>query len=327
MIAWSTAISLSAVNDAVVVRDLVKRYNNIAPPAVDGLSFSVAKGEVFGLLGPNGAGKSTTIGVLTTRVLPTSGQVTIDGVDVVGNSTSAKRVLGVVPQRVNLDRSLNVRQNLLFHAAYHGVPRAERNRRADSVLEGMGLTDKAKARIDFLSGGQVQRVMISRALMHSPRVLFLDEPSTGLDPQSRLFVHERVAALRDEGVTVVVTTHDMDEAEKLCDRIGVIDHGKLLTCDLPENLARDIQGATTVTLTIGGDVEGLPEALAGLPGVERAEDLGEGRVRVFTDLPSGEILPAALRLLADRDREVRDVAVGRLSLEDVFIHITGREVR
>src|SRR5439155_8433196 len=198
-----------------------------------GLSFSVKPGEIFGLLGPNGAGKTTTIGVLTTRVLPTAGRAAVEGVDVVGDPSRARQLLAVVPQRNNLDRSLNIRQNLMFHAAYHGVGRAERAKRADEILERMGLADRANDKIDFVSGGQAQRVMIARALMHNRKVMFLDEPTTGLDPQARLFVHDRVAGLKREGVTVVLTTHDMDEAAKLCDRSGIIDHGKLLAVDTP----------------------------------------------------------------------------------------------
>jgi ABC-2 type transport system ATP-binding protein len=232
------------VDDAVEVTDLVKRYRRNGPTAADGLTFSVPPGEVFGLLGPNGAGKTTTVGVLKTRVRPTSGRALVHGVDVVRRPGPARQLLAVVPQRNNLDRSLNIRQNLIFHAIYHGVGRAERNRRADEILERMGLADQAKARIDFVSGGQSQRVMIARALMHRPKVLFLDEPSTGLDPQARLFVHERVAELRAEGVTVVLTTHDMDEAAKLCDRVGIVDHGKLLALDSPTALTRSLPGST-----------------------------------------------------------------------------------
>lgn len=228
---------------AVEVVDLVKRYPKAKGNAVDGLSFSVAAGEVFGLLGPNGAGKTTTVGVLTTRVVPTSGSARVAGLDVRADAVAVCAKLAVVPQRQNLDRSLGVRDNLIFHAAYHGVGRVERNRRADELLERMGLTDKAKAIADDLSGGQAQRVMIARGLMHRPEVLFLDEPSTGLDPQARLFVHDQIGGLRAEGVTVVLTTHDMDEAHKLSDRIGIVDHGRLLALDTPDALVRSLPGA------------------------------------------------------------------------------------
>jgi ABC-2 type transport system ATP-binding protein len=346
------------VTDSVVVSDLVKRYRRGAPAAVDELSFSVRSGEVFGLLGPNGAGKTTTVGVLTTRVRPTSGTATVCGIDVTTDSKRARQVLAVVPQRNNLDRSLNIRQNLLFHAAYHGVGRAERNRRADEILERMGLTGQADARVDFVSGGQMQRVMIARALMHRPRVMFLDEPSTGLDPQARLFVHERVAELHEDGVTVVLTTHDMDEAAKLCDRVGIVDHGKLLALDTPTALTRNLPGSTTLTVTVDladVEVERVAKELSGIDGVERVERInpgggtpggmpagmpggmpsgggappatGTGQFRLYTTTEAAVALPSVLTTLGDLGCVVRDLSIGTPSLEDVFIHLTGRELR
>ena len=194
-----------AVGDAVHVRELVKRYPRAPVNAVDGVSFEVGRQEVFGLLGPNGAGKTTTVGVLTTRVRPTSGSASVAGIDVVRDPVRARSALAVVPQRSNLDRALSIRANLVFHAAYHGVPATERNRRADELLEQFGLLDRARQKPDMFSGGQSQRVMIARALMHAPSVLFLDEPSTGLDPAARLFLWEKVGELRDGGTTVVIT--------------------------------------------------------------------------------------------------------------------------
>ncbi|MBM7771898.1 ABC-2 type transport system ATP-binding protein [Actinokineospora baliensis] len=345
---------------AVEVRDLVKLYKKNPKPAVDGLGFSVEAGEVFGLLGPNGAGKTTTVGVLTTRVLPTSGHAEVHGVDVVRDARRARQLLAVVPQRNNLDRSLNIRQNLLFHAAYHGVPRAQRNARADEILDKMGLADRAKDKIDIVSGGQAQRVMIARALMHQPKVMFLDEPSTGLDPQARLFVHDRVRDLRAEGVTVVLTTHDMDEAAKLCDRVGIVDHGKLLALDTPAALTRGLPGSTTVSVTVNlasTTAELVEKALAGIDGIERVERIAAGAPAVPAGLPPGVppaalaalaaqaapsstgqfrlytgqeaavVLPSVLRVLGDTACEVTDLSIGTPSLEDVFIHLTGRELR
>ncbi|MFI9816216.1 ABC transporter ATP-binding protein [Saccharothrix variisporea] len=316
---------------AVSVSDLVKVYKAGRSPAVAGLSFTVRRGEVFGLLGPNGAGKTTTVGVLTTRVRPTSGTALVEGVDVVRDPQRARQLLAVVPQRNNLDRALNVRQNLLFHAAYHGMGRAERHRLADEVLERMGLQDHAKALVDTLSGGQAQRLMIARALMHRPRVLFLDEPSTGLDPQARLFVHDRVAALHADGVTVVLTTHDMDEAHKLCDRVGIVDHGKLLTLDTPDALTATLPGSTTLSVTVslnGAGPEPVQQALLGLHGVERVEHVADaGLFRLFTDVSPAAALPEVLRTLERLDCAVTDLAFGTPSLEDVFIHLTGRELR
>lgn len=324
---------------AVEVVDLVKRYPKAKGNAVDGLSFSVAAGEVFGLLGPNGAGKTTTVGVLTTRVVPTSGSARVAGLDVRADAVAVCAKLAVVPQRQNLDRSLGVRDNLIFHAAYHGVGRVERNRRADELLERMGLTDKAKAIADDLSGGQAQRVMIARGLMHRPEVLFLDEPSTGLDPQARLFVHDQIGGLRAEGVTVVLTTHDMDEAHKLSDRIGIVDHGRLLALDTPDALVRSLPGSATVEIVADhgpGAAETLRAALAGLGGVARAETPpgrgpGEsGTATAFRLSVTGEpaaLLAPAVDLLGRHGATVRDVSLGQATLEDVFIDLTGRDLR
>jgi ABC-2 type transport system ATP-binding protein len=353
---------------AVEVADLVKLYKKNPKPAVDGLSFTVESGEIFGLLGPNGAGKTTTVGVLTTRVMPTSGKAFVEGVDVVADPTVARQLLAVVPQRNNLDRSLNIRQNLLFHAAYHGVGRAERTRRADEILERMGLAEKASERIDYVSGGQAQRVMIARALMHKPRAMFLDEPTTGLDPQARLFVHDRITELRDEGVTVVLTTHDMDEAAKLSDRVGIIDRGKLLALDTPSGLMRGLPGSTTLSVTVnldGRDGQQIADALSSVDGVERVERISgsmggmppgmppgmpgmppgigggmpsgmppnagpsdqQGQFRLYTAYEPAVVLPTVLKVLGDVGCDVTDLSIGTPSLEDVFIHLTGRELR
>jgi ABC-2 type transport system ATP-binding protein len=208
----------------------------VYPPnvvALDALDLEVADGELFGLLGPNGAGKTTTIGILTTRVLPTSGRATINGGDVVAEATKVRANIGVVPQRPNPDRGLTAIENLVFHAAYFGVPRAEGRRRATELLERLGIADKRDAKIDGLSGGQQQRLMIARALIHEPRVLFLDEPTVGLDPQARLALWEILREVHSHGRTIVMTTHYMEEASKLCDRVAIIDHGKLLALDTP----------------------------------------------------------------------------------------------
>ena len=321
---------------AVEVVDLVKRYPKARANAVDGLSFSVAEGEVFGLLGPNGAGKTTTVGVLTTRVVPTGGAARVAGLDVRADAVAVCAKLAVVPQRVNLDRSLTVRDNLRFHAAYHGVGRAERNARADALLERMGLADKAKSISDDLSGGQAQRVMIARGLMHRPEVLFLDEPSTGLDPQARLFVHDQIRSLRDEGVTVVLTTHDMDEAHKLSDRVGIVDHGQLLALDTPDRLVRSLPGEATVDLTVepgAGGVAPLSAALGALPEVERvesptaADEAGGVRLRLYVSADPAALLAPVVELVGRHGASVQDVSLGTPSLEDVFISLTGRDLR
>ena len=253
---------------AVEVRDLVKRYPKSPVNAVDGVSFAAAPGEVFGLLGPNGAGKTTTVGMLTTRVRPTAGTARIGGVDVVRDSVRARAQLAVVPQQSNLDRSISIRDNLIFHAAYHGMPAGEREERADELLDQFGLLDRAGDKPDFFSGGQSQRVMIARALMHAPRVLFLDEPTTGLDPAARLFVWDRLRELRDSDVTLILTTHDMDEAALLASKVGIMDHGHLLALDTPDALISSLEGEGTLELTADQPADGtVVDALAGLVGV------------------------------------------------------------
>jgi ABC-2 type transport system ATP-binding protein len=334
---------------AVEVEGLVKRYPRGAVNAVDGVSFAVEPAEIFGLLGPNGAGKTTTVGILTTRVRPSAGHARIGGVDVAAEPVEARRRLAVVPQRSNLDRSLSIRDNLIFHAAYHGVARGEREQRADELLGQFGLSERARDRPDFFSGGQSQRVMIARALMHAPRVLFLDEPTTGLDPAARLFVWDRLRELRGSGVTLVLTTHDMDEAAGLADRVGIMDHGRLLALDTPTALMRSLEGETTLELATDrppGDE--LVAALARLEGVERCERLapapaareagpqrGGGepaapvgvRVRLYLSGEAALLVAPAAATISSFGLTLVDVKLGAPTLEDVFITLTGRTLR
>jgi len=327
------------VTPAVQVQDLVKRYPKRPVNAVDGISFTVGAGEIFGLLGPNGAGKTTTIGVLTTRVKATSGTATVAGIDVGSHPVAARARLAVVPQRVNLDRALTARQNLVFHAAYHGVPVAERNRRADAVLEQFGLADRAKDKVDFYSGGMGQRLLIARAMMHAPEVLFLDEPSTGLDPQARLFVWDRIREMRAAGVTIVVTTHDMDEASTLADRVGIMDHGTVLALDTPEALTRSLPGSTTLDLSITygalDDAEAIIKELSSVAGVEQVETITsappvaatELRVRLYLSAEAAAFIAPVTALLLTRGARLTAISLGEPSLEDVFISLTGRDLR
>jgi ABC-2 type transport system ATP-binding protein len=327
---------------AVEVLDLVKRYPKSPVNAVDGVSFAVAAGEVFGLLGPNGAGKTTTVGMLTTRVRPTAGTARIGGVDVVREPVQARRQLAVVPQRSNLDRSISIRDNLIFHAAYHGVPAREREERADELLEQFGLLDRARDKPDFFSGGQSQRVMIARALTHAPQVLFLDEPTTGLDPAARLFVWDRLRELGASEVTIILTTHDMDEAALLADRVGIMDHGKLLALDTPDALIDSLEGEGTLELTGDQPADGaVVDALAALAGVERVETVQAAaengappapdsqplRVRLYLTGDAALCVAPAAAVLAEHGLALQDVKLGTPTLEDVFIHLTGRTLR
>lgn len=334
-------------SDVVVVRDLVKRYEGSRTAAVAGVNFRVRSGEVFGLLGPNGAGKSTTVGMLTTRVRPTSGVAFIGGVDVERHPKLARKVFASVSQRNNLDRSLNVRQNLVFHGAYHRLSRVERKRRANELMERFGLGGRAEARVDRMSGGQAQRVMIARAMMHDPAVVFLDEPSAGLDPQARRFVHEQINAMRDEGVVVVLTTHDMDEAAELCDRVTIVDHGEILACGPPDVLVESLpsKGAVTVTLNVRQQSgERVRQALAFVGRVSHVEwlDPEQGksrdrdataelswtvRFRVWTTCDPSGLVPLLVRVFDGFGFGIGELAVGKPTLEDTFIHLTGRELR
>src|SRR2546421_1087700 len=242
--------AFSANDAAIEVMNLVKRYPKAKSKAVDGISFMVRRGEIFGLLGPNGAGKTTTISILTTGAMPTEGTMRIMGIDVVANPVRARQRLALVPQKSNLDKRLRARELLLFHASYHAVPRSLREARADALLAKFGLLERAKDNVNHFSGGMAQRLMLARALMHTPDVLVLDEPTNSLDPQSRLFLWDRIRWLNAHGMTILLTTHDMDEAEQLCDRIAIMDQGRILVLDTMDALQKLVPGGTSLELRI-----------------------------------------------------------------------------
>jgi len=335
---------------AIEVEHLVKRYLRAQRIAVDNISFSVRRGETFGLLGPNGAGKTTTIGILTTSVLPNAGRAAIAGIDVVTNPIGAKQRIAVVPQRNNLDRSLRISQILTYHAAYHGVSRAERTARAATLLEELGLSARKKEKLGWLSGGLEQRVMLARALMNEPEVLFLDEPTNNLDPQTRLFLWERIQALHKRGVTIVLTTHDMQEADRLCERIAIMDQGRILALDTPDGLKRLIPGGTMLELRLRiSEVVGALRApedevtnvqnerfratFGRLPGVTKVEQLvledqpEELAFRLYGSSDAGTLLASAAQAVIQEQGELLDLRFTRPSLEDVFIYLTGRNLR
>ena len=320
----------------LVVEDLVKTYpaagKEPAVEAVRGISFAVEPGETFGLLGPNGAGKSTTLGCITTLVRPTSGRVVVDGVDVVARPQDAKRLIAVVPQTRNLDRDLSVREVLVYHGRYFGLAAAERESRADRLLAEMQLTEKASAKPLTLSGGMQQRAMIARALMHDPKVLLLDEPTTGLDPQARRMLWDTVLALKQKGITVILTTHYMEEADRLCSRLAIVDHGRILTLDTPAALKRALPGGRVLDVAVRGTAP-LEARLAALPGVLRIErpERGGGEdglehLRLFVD-PADGLLDRVLGAVRDGGGDLHHVSLNPPSLEDVYIHLTGRELR
>ena len=292
--------------------------------ALDALDLTVEEGELFGMLGPNGAGKTTTIGILTTRVRVTAGQAIVAGANVVTAAPVVRRRIGVVPQRPNPDRGLSVVENLIFHASYFGVPRAEATKRADELLERLGIADKRDAKVEALSGGQQQRLMIARALTHDPRVVFLDEPTVGLDPQARLGLWEILRELHAQGRTIVMTTHYMEEADQLCDRLAIIDHGKLLALDTPSRLKAQAPGDTLVEVTFDGDAEPVVEAARAVDAVSNAEARGP-LLRVFSRR-GGQIIPALIDAGEARGLTVRDIHLSRPSLETLFISLTGRKL-
>jgi ABC-2 type transport system ATP-binding protein len=293
--------------------------------AVDGIDLGVEQGEIFGLLGPNGAGKTTTISICTTRALPTGGGVSIAGIDVVRHPSRARANLGVVPQYNTLDRSLTIFENLYYHCRYFGFSRSRARERSLELLAQFLLLERQGAYPSELSGGLQQRVQIARAIAHRPSVLFLDEPSAGLDPQSRIAMWDAVRALRGEGITVVLTTHYMEEADVLCDRVAVVDKGKVLALDTPQQLKKTLGAATVVELRLR-DVDSagkLLPLLDSLEEVDSAERTAEG-VRIFAKETEGLL---AKVVLAAEPFGVRDLSIQEPSLETVFIRLTGRELR
>jgi len=315
-------------------------------PALDGLSLEVLPGEIFGLIGPNGAGKSTTVGVLTTRVRPTSGQAWIGDHDVWQDQAQVKRLIGVVPQRPNLDFSLTAREILVFHAAYFGIGSKQRNDRADALLEKFKLTERANQMVRGFSGGMMQRLSIARAMMHDPQVLFLDEPSAGLDPQTRILLWEIIREYHQAGKTVLLTTHNMEEADALCQRLAIVDHGHVIASGTPAQLKASIPGGYLLRLRFGNQTADLLQRLQSLAGVREVraldtatkgtlESAGESPeksaaahagVDVYADR-GGSLIPEIATLAASSGAELSDVHISEPSLENLFLHHTGRSLR
>jgi ABC-2 type transport system ATP-binding protein len=315
------------VSDLIVeISGLRKVYPGKNPVvAVDGIDLRVSSGLIYGLLGPNGAGKTTTISIATTRAIPTAGSVVIDGIDVVAKPAIARRSIGVVPQYNTLDRSCTVAENIYFHCLFFGMSSAQAKARTAELLEQFRLSDRAKMYPQALSGGLAQRLQIARAIAHYPKILFLDEPSAGLDPQSRIAMWEAVQALRVQGITVVLTTHYMEEADELCDRLAIIDHGKILVEDTPAALKASIGGDKIYDLRLNNAAETtqLTARLRATSGVTGVEPI-EGGLRVLAKAQDG--LLASIVTTAN-DFGLRDVTTTEPSLETVFIRLTGRDLR
>jgi ABC-2 type transport system ATP-binding protein len=305
---------------------LSKTYPGTDFRAVDGLNLSVGTGEVFGLLGPNGAGKTTTVGVLTTRVIPTGGKATVGGIDVIEHPTLVKQLIGVVSQQNTLDRQLTPWENLYFHGRLFGMGAKESRQTADDLLERFQLSRFAKASVYALSGGMAQRLMVARAIFHRPAVLFLDEPTAGLDPQGRLALWELLEGLNAEGQTIMLTTHYMEEADKLCDRVAIMDHGKVLALDTPAALKRSVGADTIVTVKAAGALDELAAAFEGrLEGLTRTRAIDDGvelQVR-----GSERLVPRVVEAAESAGISLADLSVAEPTLETVFIGLTGKELR
>ena len=294
--------------------------------ALDDVSFEIRAGEIFGLLGPNGAGKSTTIGILTTRTRPTGGRVFVGEFDVWKQQVAAKRLIGVVPQRPNLDFALTAREILLFHGAYFGQSTRERTRRTEELLEKFKLTDRADHMVRNFSGGMMQRMSIARAMMHDPEVLFLDEPSAGLDPQTRLLLWEIIRDYNRSGKTIVLTTHYMDEADALCERLSIIDHGRIIAGGTPGELKSSIPGGYLLRLRFDRLPDGLMAGLRALPGVTEVRSADHVAADVYADR-GGPLIAGIASAAQEAGVALCDVHIAEPSLETLFLHHTGRSLR
>ncbi|MEZ0070949.1 ABC transporter ATP-binding protein [Planotetraspora sp. GP83] len=301
----------------IFARGLVKRFGDFT--AVDGIDLEVAPGEAFGFLGPNGAGKSSTMRMIGCVSAPTSGELRILGMDPVRDGAAIRARLGVCPQLDNLDPDLTVRENLTTYARYFGLSRAEGRERADELLEFVQLSDRANGKVEPLSGGMKRRLTIARAMVNEPDLVLLDEPTTGLDPQARHLLWERLFRLKQRGTTLVLTTHYMDEAEQLCDRLVVMDGGKIVAEGSPRSLIQTYSTAEVVELRFPDGLDGNAGYAAKLDGVGERVDPLPDRVLVYADDGDSAVAEVHRRGLVPAS-----VLVRRSTLEDVFLHLTGR---
>ena len=306
------------------VRHVSKKFGNFT--AVDGISFAVEHGETFGLLGPNGAGKSTLIRMLTTLIPASSGTARINGFDVATEADSVRRAIGVIPQALTSDMELSVEENLLIFAKFYGVSRDKRKRLIPELLEAVELTQWRDKPVKNLSGGMRRRVEIARGLVHEPRIFFLDEPTTGLDPVSRVSVWEMLRKIKSQrDLTVLLTTHYMDEADKLCDRIAIVDHGKLVALDSPLKLKASIPGKNILEVSFSAAPADWQSRLRGLPDVESVT--GQDDVYRIASHNGPATTTALLATAAGSGIGVQSLSVQSTTLDDVFVHYTGRQLR
>lgn len=309
--------------EMIAVEGLVKRYGQRA--AVDGVSFSVSRGELFGLLGPNGAGKTTTLSILSTLLPFDAGRVAIAGHPLPNGADQVKKLIGLVPQDLALYPPLSAQDNLAFFGRIYGLRGATLRERIREALALVGLLDRAKDAVKTYSGGMKRRLNLAAGLLHRPRILFLDEPTVGVDPQSRNFIFEHVEALRDQGMTIIYTTHYMEEAERLCDRVAIMDQGRILALDAPEGLIGLLGGGVVYLGVPPEHLPGLASTVQNLPHV-RAVSLGDGRLKIETS-EAREALLELIELARARDIPILSLEVLEQNLESVFLYLTGKHLR
>ena len=304
-------------------QNLQKSYGDIK--AVDGISLQVARGEVFGLLGPNGAGKTTTISMLTGLFPPSEGTITVDGLDLAKNPNAVKAKLGLVPQEMALYMPLSARQNLMFFGRIYGLKGKGLRQRVDEVLEMIGLTDRADDAVEKYSGGMKRRVNIGAGLLHKPQVLFLDEPTVGVDPQSRNAIFESVEALNRAGMSVIYTTHYMEEAQRLCHRVAIIDEGKLIALDTPTALIRSLGGGVVMLGVPDSAPEDLEDRLVQVPAV-KSVTRSDGLFKIETQRLQAALM-GALDITNQLDVRITSLEILEPNLESVFLNLTGKKLR
>ena len=311
--------------DAVVTTQSLRKVYANGRVAVEDLDLRVGRGEIFGLLGPNGAGKSTTVGMLTTRIIPTSGTAIVNGIDIAARPAQAKQVLGVVSQANTLDQGLNVWENLYFHGRYFGLADKPARAVSDELLERFRLGDRKTAEVGSLSGGMARRLMVARALLHRPAVIFLDEPTAALDPQSRIALWEILIELQGEGQTVLVTTHRMEEADEHCDRLAIMDHGRILAVGTPRQLKSSLGSGASVTVRAENRLEDLAAFLGRASAVTEIRVVDE-EVRFCLPTTAGA-LQWVLAAAQVGGYQLTDLSVTDDTLETVFVSLTGKELR
>jgi ABC-2 type transport system ATP-binding protein len=313
------------MSNIVEVNHLSKQYHGSDQPAVRDVSFAIQRGEIFGFLGPNGAGKTTTISMLSCLLKPSGGSAAIAGFDLTRQQNEIKRRIGLVPQDLALYPSLSASDNLMFYGRIYGLHGKDLKQRVEQALKTVGLYDRRHDRVEQYSGGMKRRVNIAAGLLHQPEILFLDEPTVGVDPQSRNFIFDNVEELNRNGMTVLYTTHYMEEAERLCDRVAIIDQGKVVACDTPRALQDTLGGGLIVAGLPDGVPGTLEQEMLALPGV-RSADRFDHQIKVKA-ASTQQTLPDVINVFNRLDIDIRSLEILEPNLESVFLELTGKRLR